>query len=157
MAYYANRISQFSVRDLEILYRWASPQLFAIEHIPFSTYFSFCTSLSTAVSAFSLSQNIFGYQATFPSCNVAFVLCRSLNEDEGRFNLATITDRNILNIIRNASGIISWFDFYQVLFSISEGIWMETSLINQVQVSQGLNNAKSVLSQFHKSHRQAGH
>ena len=142
MAYYANQISQFSVRDLEILYRWASPQLFAIENIPLSAYFSFCNSLSTAGSAFSLSQNIFGYQTTLPSCNVAFVLSRSLNEDEGRFNLATITDRNILNIIRNASGNSSWFSFYQVLFAISESIWMETPLISQVQASQGFNNAQ---------------
>jgi hypothetical protein len=142
MAFYANQISQFSVRDLEILYKWASPQLFAIENIALSSYFTFCNSLSTAVSAFSLSQAMFGYQATLPSCNVAFVLSRSLNEDEGRFNLATITDRNILNIIRNASGISSWFNFYQVLFAISEGIWMETPLINQVQGRQGLTNAQ---------------
>ena len=38
MAYYANQISQFSVRHLEILYRWASAQLFALENIQLSSY-----------------------------------------------------------------------------------------------------------------------
>ncbi|CAB4024062.1 Gastrula zinc finger, partial [Paramuricea clavata] len=82
MVYYANQISQFSVRHLEILYRWASAQLFAIENIQLSSYFSQCTSLSTTGPAFDLSQEIFGYQTTLPSCNVAFVLSRSLSEDE---------------------------------------------------------------------------
>jgi hypothetical protein len=144
MAYYANQISQFSVRHLEILYRWASAQLFAIENIQLSSYFSQCTSLSIAGSAFDLSQDIFGYQTTLPSCNVAFVLSRSLSEDEVRFNLATITNRNILTIIRNASSISSWFNFYQLLFAISEGIWMETPLITQVQARQGLTNAQII-------------
>ena len=142
MAYYANQISQFSVRHLEILYRWESAQLFAIENIPLSSYFSYCNSLTTAGSAFALSQRIFGYQTTLPSCNVAFVSSRSLSEDEVKFNLATTTDRNILNILRNASGISSWFNFYQVLFAIFEGIWMETPLINQIQARQGLTNAQ---------------
>ena len=142
MAYYANQISQFSVRHLEILYRWESAQLFAILSISLSSYFSYCNSLTTAGSAFALSQNIFGYQTTLPSCNVAFVLSRSLSEDEVKFNLATTTDRNILNILRNATGISSWFNFYQVLFAIFEGIWMETPLINQIQARQGLTNAQ---------------
>ncbi|CAB4036380.1 partial, partial [Paramuricea clavata] len=144
MAYYANQISQFSVRHLEILYRVASAQLFAIENIQLSSYFSQCISLSTAGSAFDLSQDIFGYQTTLPSCNVAFVLSRSLSEDEVRFNLSTITNRNILTIIRNASSISSWFNFYQLLFAISEGIWMETPLITQVQARQGLTNAQII-------------
>ncbi len=142
MAYYANQISQFSVRHLEILYRWESAQLFAIENIPLSSYFSYCNSLTTVGSAFALSQRIFGYQTTLPSCNIAFVLSRSLSQDEVKFNLAMITDRNILNILRNASGISSWFNFYQVLFAIFEGIWMETPLINQIQARQGLTNAQ---------------
>ena len=142
MAYFANQISQFSVRHLEILYRWASAQLFAIERISLSTYFSECNTLTTAGSAFDLSQTIFGYQTTLPTCNVAFVLSRSLGEDETRFNLATITNRNILTVFRNASGISSWFDFYRLLFSISEGIWMETPLVSQIQGSKSLSSAE---------------
>ena len=142
MAYFANQISQFSVHHLEILYRWASAQLFAIERIPLSTYFSRCNTLTTAISAFDLSQTIFGYQTTLPTCNVAFVLSRSLGEDESRFNLATITNRNILTVFRNASGISSWFDFYRLLFAISEGIWMETPLVSQIQGSKGLSSAE---------------
>jgi hypothetical protein len=144
MAYYANQTSQFSVRHLEILYRWASAQLFAIENIQLSSYFPQCNSLSTAGSAFDLSQHIFGYETTFPSCNVAFVLSRTLSEDEVRFNLSTITDRNIMTIIRNASSIRSWFDFYQLLFAISEGISIETPLITHVQVRKGLTNAQII-------------
>ena len=144
MAYYANSIGNFSVRHLEILYRWESAQLFAIENILLSSYFSSCNSISTAGSAFDLSRTLFGYQNTLPVCDVAFLLSRSLNEDGVRFNLADITDRNILNIFRNASGIASWFDFYQLLFAISEGIWMETPLISQVQASRGLNNAQII-------------
>ena len=108
-------------------------------------YFSQCNRLSTEGSAFDLSQDIFGYQTTFPSCNVAFVLSRTLSEVEVRFNLSTITDRNIITIIRNASSINSWFDFYQLLFSISEGIWMETALIIQVQARQHLTNAQIII------------
>ena len=144
MAYYANSIGNFSVRHLEILYRWESAQLFAIENILLSSYFSSCNSISTAGSAFDLSRTLFGYQNTLPVCDVAFLLSRSLNEDGVRFNLADITDRNILNIFRNASGIASWFDFHQLLFAISEGIWMETPLISQVQASRGLNNAQII-------------
>ena len=138
MAYYANQISQLSVRHLEILYKWKTAQLFAIGNIRLFSYFSECSSLSTAVSAFNLSKTIFGYQNSLPSCNVAFVLSRSISEDEIRFGLTSILDRNILNIMRNASGISSWFDFYQILFVISEGIWMETPVIPQVQTGQNL-------------------
>ena len=142
MAYFANHISKFSVRHLEILYRWASAQLFAIERIPLSTYFSQCNTLTTNDSAFDLSQIIFGHQTSLPTCNVAFVLSRSLGEDETRFNLANIRNRNILTVFRNASGISSWFDFYHPLFAISEGIWMETPLVSQLQGIKGFNSSQ---------------
>ena len=142
MAYYADSISKFSVRHLQILYRWESAQLFAIENLPLSSYFSWCNSISTGGSAFDLSKTIFGYQDTLPACDVAFLLSRSLGENGVRFNLAELTDRNILNIIRNASGISSWFNFYQLLFAISDGIWMETPLISQIQTVRGLNDAQ---------------
>ena len=137
MSYFANQISQFSVRDLEILYRWESAPLYAIENISLFSYFYKCNSLSTTVSAFVISRSIYGYQAERPSCNVAYVLSRSLNEDEIKFNLATITNKNILYIIRNATAMSSWFDFYQLLFSISEGIWMEMPFVTQVQATSG--------------------
>ena len=137
MSYFANQISQFSVRDLEILYRWKSAPLYAIENISLSSYFSKCNSLTTTVSAFAISRSIYGYQDERPSCNVAYVLSRSLSDDEIKFNLATITDKNILYIIRNATAINSWFDFYQLLFSISEGIWMEMPFVTQVQATSG--------------------
>ena len=141
MSYFANTISNFTVRDLEILYRWETAQIFAIENIPLSSYFSKCSFLSTN-SAFNISRSIYGYQAERPSCNVAYILSRSLSEDESRFNLSIITDTNILDIIRNATSISSWFDFYQLLFSISEGIWMEMPFVNQVQASSGRSMAE---------------
>ena len=142
MAYYADSISRFSIRHLEILYRWESAQLFAIENLPLSSYFSWCNSISIGGSAFDLSKTIFGYQNVLPACDIAFLLSRSLGEDGVRFNLVELTNRNILNIIRNASGISSWFNFYQLLFAISDGIWMETPLISQIQTVRGLNDAQ---------------
>ena len=142
MAYYADSISRFSIRHLEILYRWESAQLFAIENLPLSSYFSWCNSISIGGSAFDLSKTIFGYQNALPACDIAFLLSRSLNEDGVKFNLVELTNRNILNIFRNASGISSWFNLYQLLFAISDGIWMETPLISQIQTVRGLNDAE---------------
>ena len=142
MAYYSHSISKFSVRHFEILYRWDSAQLFAIENLPLLSYFSSCNSISIIGSAFDLSKTIFGYQNVLPACDIAFLLSRSLGDDGSRFNLAELTNRNILNIFRNASGISSWFDFYHLLFAISDGIWMETPLISQIQAFRGLNDAQ---------------
>ena len=141
MAHYTNETARLSVRHLQILYRWDSAQLFALENIPLSVYFSACN-FSVAGSAFDLCKSIFGHNATPPTCNTAFVLSRSLNEDEARFNISTITVKNILSIIRHVTQNNNWFDIYPLLFTISEGIWMETPRINQVKARLGQTNAE---------------
>ena len=139
---HANETARLSVRHLQILYRWDSAQHFALENIPLSVYFSACnlSNMSVAGSAFDLCKLLFEHNATLPTCNIAFILSRSLSEDEARFNISAITVKNIVSIIRNVTRSNNWFDIYPFLFTISEGIWMETPRINQVQARLGLTN-----------------
>ena len=73
-AYHADNIAGFTVRDLEILYRWETAQLFAIENISLSTYAAFCGSLNISQSSLKFAEELFGYQTNLTSCLAAFIL-----------------------------------------------------------------------------------
>ena len=137
MLFFADDVANFNIRDLEILYRWSKPQLFAIENIPLSSYLTAC-SVVTSVPLFDMSKVLFGYSGTTPSCKVAYALSRSLNEIEARFNnLALIENRNALEIFINATDITSWFEMDNILqLDIDEGIWVEIPDVTHV-VSAG--------------------
>lgn len=133
MSEFANIVSQFTVRDLQILYRWRDPQLFAIQNIPMSIFVSGCGSIALADSLFKLSEALFGFPSKLPSCDIAFLLSRSLNEVDTKFTVTSIDDQNVLDIFRNKSKKNSWFDVYPLLqLKIDEGIWIETPRISQV-------------------------
>ena len=123
----------FNLRDLQILYDWQKPQLFAIENIPLSSYLSQC-SVITSNSLLAVSTLLFGQGATEPTCNVAYVLSRSLNEVEGKFNaLTAVETRNSLYIFMTATSISSWFVMDDILqLVINEGIWVEIPLASHV-------------------------
>ena len=142
MLYFADHVARFSIRDLEILYGWGKPQLFAIENIPLSSYMTEC-SVATSVALFDMSKSLFGQGATVPSCNVAFALSRSLNEIEVKFNnLATIENRNVLYIFINATDITSWFHVDNILqLDIDEGIWVEIPFVTHVASANGKTTA----------------
>ena len=116
----------FNLRDLEILYDWQKPQLFAIENIPLSSYLSQC-SVITSNSLLAVSTLLFGQGATEPTCKVAYVLSRSLNEVEAKFNaLTAVETRNSLYIFITVTDITSWFVMDDILqLVINEGIWVE--------------------------------
>ena len=139
MADFAASVSQFTVRDLEILYRWQAPQLFAIENIPMSIFNSACTpSVSVTASLFDLSRILFGHSTNLPACDVAFLLSRSFNEVATKFTISSISDQNVLEIFRSSSQIPSWFNIYQILqLNIDEGIWVETPSVSQVALFGG--------------------
>jgi hypothetical protein len=139
MAQFANSVSQFSPRDLPILYRWQAPQIFAIENIPMSIFESGCTTVSLIDSLFRLSQTLFGYSNNLPSCNVAFLLSRSFDEVTTKFNVSSISNQNVLEIFRAYSGKSSWFEIYQLLqLNIAEGIWVETPTLTQIATFGGM-------------------
>ena len=123
----------FSLRDLEILYDWQKPQLFAIGNIPLSSYLSPCFLLSSN-SLFSVSSELFGNVTAGPTCNVAYVLSRSLSEVEANFNALTAVEaKNSLYIFMTTTNISSWFrmdDILQLL--IEEGVWVEIPSVGQV-------------------------
>ena len=123
----------FSLRDLEILYDWQKPQLFAIENIPLSSYLSQC-SLITSNSLFGVSSELFGNGTARPTCNVAYVLSRSLNEVEANFNALTAVEaKNSLYIFMTATNISSWFDMDGILqLFIDEGVWVEIPSVGHV-------------------------
>ena len=139
MAEFANVASQFTVRDLEILYRWTAPQLFAIENIPMSIFQSGCTGVSFLnVPLFSLSQMLFGFSTNLPSCDVAFLLSRSFDEVDTKFSVSSLSSQNVLEIFRIESQKSSWFDIYELLqLNIDEGIWVETPTVNQIAIFSG--------------------
>ena len=135
MSQFASIVSQLTVRDLEILYRWHEPQLFAIQNIPMSIFQSGCGSLALADPLLKLSEELFGFHSNLPSCDIAYLLSRSLNEVDTKYNLISINDQNVLNIFRDVSKKYSWFDFYQLLqLNIDQGIWIETPRISQVAI-----------------------
>jgi hypothetical protein len=139
MAQFANTVSQFSPRDLEILYRWQAPQLFAIQNIPMSIFQSGCGTVSLTDPLFTLSQTLFGYSSNLPGCDVAFLLSRSFNEVITKFNISSISDQNVLEIFRTSSGKPRWFDIYQLLqLNIDEGIWVETPTLTQIATFGGI-------------------
>ena len=134
MLFYAGHSTiAFNLRDLEILYDWEKPQLFAIENAPLSSYLSQC-SVMTSNSLLSVSTVLYGRETTRPTCNVAYVLSRSLNEVETNFNSITAIDtRNSLYIFMTATAISSWFDMDGILqLDIDEGIWVEIPSVSHV-------------------------
>ena len=132
----------FNLRDLEILYDWPKPQLFAIENIPLLSYLSQC-SVITSNSLLAVSTVLFGQGATEPTCDVAYVLSRSLNEVEVKYNAVTaIENRNSLNIFMTATNISSWFTMDGILqLAIDEGIWIEIPSVNHVALAAGQTTA----------------
>ncbi len=123
----------FNRRYLEILYDWQKPQLFAIENIPLSSYLSQC-SVIRSNSLLAVSTVLFGQGTTEPTCNVAYVLSRSLNEVEAKFNaLTTVENRNSLYIFMTATNISSWFDMDGILqLDIDESVWVEIPSVSHV-------------------------
>ena len=128
----------FNLRDLEILYDWQKPQLYAIENIPLSSYLSQC-SLITSNSLLMVSTVLFGQGTTVPTCNVAYVLSRSLNEVESNYGAVTqVETRNSLNIFMTATNIQSWFTMDGILqLAIDEGIWVEIPSVSHVALAAG--------------------
>ena len=114
MSEFANIVSQFTIHDLQILYRWLYPQLFAIQNIPMSIFQSGCGSIALADSLFKLSETLFGFPSKPPLCHIAFLLSRSLNEVDTKFTVTAIDDQNVLDIFRNKSKKYSWFGVYAV-------------------------------------------
>ena len=138
MSEFANIVSQFTMHDLQILYRWLYPQLFAIQNIPMSIFQSGCGSIALADSLFKLSETLFGFPSKLPSCDIAFLLSRSLNEVDTKFTVTAIDDQNILDIFRSKSKKYSWFDVYLLLqLKMDEGIWIESPRISQVAAFSG--------------------
>ncbi|XP_028394545.1 uncharacterized protein LOC114518753 [Dendronephthya gigantea] len=139
MAQFADRVSSFSLRDLEILYRWEAPQLFAIENIPMSIFQSGCTTVPLVEPLFAVSQTLFGHSTNLPICNVAFLLSRSFDEVNTKFTISSLSDQNVLEIFRTSSGNLRWFDIYQLLqLNIDEGIWVETPTLTQIALFRGI-------------------
>ena len=141
MLFYAGHSSiAFSLRDLEILYDWQKPQLYAIQNVPLSSYLSGGCSVITSNSLFTVSTVLFGHETTEPSCNVAYVLSRSLNEVEAKFNALTpVETRNSLHIFSTPTAITSWFDMDGILqLDIDEGIWVEIPSVSHVASAAGL-------------------
>ena len=144
MLFYAAHSSiAFNLRDLEILYDWQKPQLYAIENVPLSSYLSGGCSVTIADSLFAVSTVLFGQGTTEPTCNVAYVLSRSLNEVEAKFNTLTpVENRNSLYIFMTPTAITSWFDMDGILqLDIDEGIWVEIPSISHVASAAGLSTS----------------
>lgn len=132
MAQFADIVSQFSPLDLEILYQWQPSQRFAIENIPMSIFESGCSNISFTDPLLALSRTLFGSYNKSPSCEVAVLLSRSLNEIEKKFAVV-VSDQNVLEIFRNVSTKTSWFDIYELLqLKLDHGIWMETPTLSQI-------------------------
>ena len=133
----------FNLRDLEILYDWQKPQLYAIQNVPLSSYLSGGCSVITSNSLFAISTVLFGQGTTEPTCNVAYILSRSLNEVEAKFNsLTPIENRNSLYIFMTPTAITSWFDMDGILqLDIDEGIWVEIPSVIHVASAAGLSTS----------------
>ena len=67
-----------------------------------------------ADSLFKLSETLCGFPSKLPSCDIAFLLSRSLNEVDTKFTVTAIDDQNVLDIFRNKSKKYSWFGVYAV-------------------------------------------
>ena len=140
MLFYAGHSSiDFNLRDLEILYDWEKSQLYAIENIPLSSYLSGGCSVTITYSLFAVSTVLFGQGTTEPTCNVAYILSRSLNEVEAKFNTLTpVENRNSLYIFKTPTTITSWFDMDGILqLDIDEGIWVEIPYVSHVASAAG--------------------
>ena len=140
MLFYAGHSTiAFNLRDLEILYDWQKPQLYAIQNVPLSSYLSGGCSITISNSLFVVSTVLFGQGTTEPTCNVAYVLSRSLNEVEAKYNpLSQIETQNSLYIFMNATAISSWFDMDGILqLGIDEGIWVEIPSVSHVALAAG--------------------
>ena len=140
MLFYAGHSAiAFNLRDLEILYDWQKPQLYAIQNVPLSSYLSGGCSVIISNSLFAVSTVLFGQRTTEPTCNVAYVLSRSLNEVEAKYNpLSQIETQNSLYIFMNATGIASWFGMDGILqLGIDEGIWVEIPSVSHVALAEG--------------------
>ena len=86
---------------------------FRISQCPF---FSLAASPLHALadSLFKLSETLCGFPSKLPSCDIAFLLSRSLNEVDTKFTVTAIDDQNVLDIFRNKSKKYSWFGVYAV-------------------------------------------
>ena len=106
MFYAVNSTIAFNLCDLEILYDWQKPQLYAIQNVPLSSYLSGGCSIIISNSLFAVSTVLFRQGTTEPTCNVASVLSRSLNEVEAKYNpLSQIETQNSLYIFMNFTAI----------------------------------------------------
>jgi hypothetical protein len=124
----------FNLRDLEILYGWRKPQLFAIENIPLSSYLSQCF-VTKENSLLAASIALFGNETAGPTCDVAYILSRSLNEVGANFNAlkTAVEAENSLYIFMTATDIKSWFVMKDILqLSIYDGVWVDIPSVSHV-------------------------
>ncbi|CAB3990261.1 Hypothetical predicted protein [Paramuricea clavata] len=79
-------------------------------------YFLLVCSVKTSNSLLAVSKLLFGQGATEPTCNVAYVLSRSLNEVEAKFNALTAVEfRNSPYIFITVTNITRWFVMDDIL------------------------------------------
>ena len=127
---YVNIATNFSIRDLEILYSWNSVQLYALEFIPLQSYSSCNGVISFARTMYNISKSIL---EDF-NCPVALILSNSVDVvTEKKSDLENLTELSVLKIFTLATGIKSWIEIANILkLDYIDGIIVDTPRLREI-------------------------
>lgn len=133
---YINYATNFSIRDLEILYKWNSVQLHALEFIPLQSYASCHGAISLDRTMYSISKSIL---EDF-SCPVALVLSNSVGHVPIiNSEIGDAFELSVFKIFTRSTGIESWIEIANILeLNYTDGLIIDTARLREIVRNYGL-------------------
>ena len=126
--------TNFSIRDMEILYRWLPSQLYALEVIPIQSYGS-CRGIFLERTMYNISQVVMAVNDQLISdCPVSLVLARSIGYVQNIIpELTNAINQSVLGIFTKATEINSWFEIADILeLGYEDGIYVDAPRIKEI-------------------------
>ena len=127
---HVNLATNFSIRDLGLLYDWNSGQLYAIEFIPLQSYSSCYGVISSERTMYNISKSIL---EDF-NCAVALTLSNSVHVViTKKPDIQNVLELSALKIFSLATGIESWIEIANTLkLDYGDGIIIDTPRLREV-------------------------
>ena len=121
--------TNFSIRDLEILYGWKSEQLYALEFIPLRSYDSCDGVISSNRTIYNISKSILEEVG----CPVALILSNTVKLVQTVTGIKNVLQLSIVEIFTRATGIESWIEIADILeLDYRDGIIIDTPRLQEI-------------------------
>lgn len=127
---YVTIATNFSIRDLEILYDWNSVQLYALQFIPLQSYSSCNGMIFFSRTMYNVSKSIL---EDF-NCPVALILSNSVHVVTAKkSDIKNVLELSVLKIFTLATGIESWIEIANILkLDYIDGIIVDTPRLREI-------------------------